>query len=474
MRPESYASIAPAFSGTLPRGRECCLGEGEFAFGAQLTVAPEAMPFLGECLQLFGVEAIPCNENPQVALASCTGLPAEGFRLTVSSGRILVEYGDQGGLVYGINALEQQLYLAFRFGADQAFLEAGTLEDAPRLVWRGVMLDSSRHFQNADTVKRLLRAMGRLRLNRFHWHLSDNEGWRMPSQGAPELNALASLQKGAYSPGEIAEIRQVAKENAIQIIPEIDFPGHNHGLLELHPEFRCDKEHFSTEICLGNPGTLAFAKARIQEAMELFPESTYIHLGGDEAGDWFWNRCPVCQAKCAELHLENTRKLEEWFMRELSQFVVDRGRIPITWRTDAILTPKNVLQCWGNANDMRECTAHDNLSHQVISSIDNAYYLDYPQAFEEPRFPWMVQLSEEGVYSANAGAHMEGILGDRLLGLECPLWTEVVPQWRVEAKLFPRLVAAAESAWSPVKTASFADYQSRKKALHLAGYKWWR
>lgn len=473
-RPAHYETIAPALTGGIPRCMESTRQEGEFRFGKRLAMSPGAVAVLGETLRKFGTEPVPCQEGAQVSLApgASPALPPEGFRLEVTPREIHLEYGDESGRFYGLTALEQLLYLAYRFGADQAFLECGTLVDCPRLPWRGVMLDSARHFQSPDTVKRLLRAMGRLRLNRFHWHLTDCEGWRIPCKGAPELAQLGTLQEGGYTLQDIQEIRQVARENAIAIVPEIDFPGHNLGLLRLHRELRCDPQGESGEICLGNPDSLAFAKARFQEAMELFPESQYFHIGGDEAWDGNWRACPKCQAMCRKLGLPSARKLEEWFMRELSQFLVDQGKTPISWRTEAILTPRNVLQCWGNANDMGACAWHDQGENQVISSIDNAYYLDYPQASEEPRFCWMVNLSEEGVYSANPAAHMGEKLGKRLLGLECPLWTELVPEWRLGAKLFPRLVAAAESAWSPWG-GSFGDYRSRRCALELAGYAWW-
>ncbi|MGN0867805.1 MAG: family 20 glycosylhydrolase [Oligosphaeraceae bacterium] len=471
-RPTSYEPLAPAFAGAVPRSLECKRGAGEFLFGKTLSLNPLAAERLGETLRRFGTEPVPCEGDAQLVLSQEATLPAEGFRLEVTPSRISLAFSDASGRIYGLNTLEQLLYLAYRYGADQAMLECGTLTDQPRLPWRGVMLDSARHFQSAEVVKRLLRAMGRLRLNRFHWHLTDGEGWRLPCPGAPELSTLGRLQEGGYRVEEIQEIRAVARENGIMIVPEIDFPGHNGGLLTLHKELRCDPEGASNEVCLGNPDSLAFAKARFQEAMELFPESRYFHIGGDEAWDGNWRACPKCQAKCRELGLPSARKLEEWFMRELSQFLLDHGRTPISWRTEAILTPENVLQCWGNANDMNACAWHDKAENLVISSIDNAYYLDYPQSPEEPRFSWMVNLSEEGVYSANPAAHMGEKLGTRLLGLECPLWTELVPEWRLGAKFFPRLVAAAESAWSPAG-GSFGDYLSRRRALELAGYLWW-
>ncbi len=472
-RPADYVSFAPSIFGLLPKPRKAVLTEGEFVFGKELHVSPALFRELGETLGKFGVECVVDGDNPAVSAHNDASIAPEGFRIEITPGRISVAFSDDSGRRYALSALEQLLYLAFRFGADSALLECGVVEDAPCLKWRGVMLDSARHFQSADTICRLLKAMGRLRLNRFHWHLTDCQGWRIPSASAPELNTLSALQEGCYTVSDIERIRRVALENGISIIPEIDFPGHNQGLLSLHPELRCHPELLPNEICLGNPASLEFAKARYAEAMALFPESKYFHIGGDEAWDGEWRACTKCQAKIQELGLGSARELEAWFMRTLSEFLIDNGRTPISWRTPAILTPQNILQCWGNANDMWGCAMHDQGKNLVISSIDNAYYLDYPQSAGEPRLQWMVMLPEEGIYAANPAAHMGEALGDRLLGLECPLWTEIVPEWRIGAKCFPRLVAASEAAWLPFDKKNYQDYLGRRTALELAGLEWW-
>lgn len=477
--PENYVAPSPALLGVLPRPQKTELEEGEFCFGEVTTICEGLTgSAVDEGLRRFGAKIkVVDDDDPtaQIRAVESAAVPIDGFRIQVTPTTITVEYSNWIGCRYAVGALEQLLYLAFRFGADQARMGCGRIEDAPHFYYRGFMLDSARHFQSADTILRLLQTMVRLRLNYFHWHLTDSEGWRLPSAGAPDLNTLGTIQKGSYTREEIDAIRKYAFENAIEIVPEIDFPGHSRGVLGLHPELRCIPDQFGNEVCLGNPETLKFVFARIDEAMALFPGSQYFHIGGDEAWDGWWRQCPKCQAKAKELGLTGEdfpRKLEAWFMREISQYLLDHGRTPISWRTNAILTPQNVLQCWGNAGDMYSCAYHDQGKNLVISSIDNAFYLDYPQCDEEPRFQWMATLSEEGVHAANPAAHMGPVLGDRLIGLECPLWTELVPEWRLEAKLFPRLIAAADVAWNG-KNTDYADYRSRRKALQLAGYKVW-
>ena len=469
-----YVQFDPAILSLIPKAAKAEVSSGEFKFGKELRLSSGALERLAPTLELFRVTALSDDVDPQVSVKEDASLGTEAFRLEITPEKILVTYGDKSGKIYALSAVEQLLYLGFRYGADQAFLECGIVEDKPRFSWRAVMLDSARHFQRVSTIVRLLKAMGRIRLNRFHWHLVDNQGWRCPSDGAPKLTGLQEYEPGCYTCEEIALIRKTAAENGIEIIPEIDYPGHNHGAVSLYPELRCqvkDSEK-GNEICLGSQAAMDFVKARYSEVFALFPESRYFHIGGDEAWDGWWRQCPVCQAKMKELGLESPRKLEEWFMRQVSQFVLDNGRIPISWRTNAILTPQNILQCWGNPGDMYGCAYHDQGKNLVIASNDCSYYMDYPQSTSEPRMHWMTYLNEESVYGSNPAYHMGAVLGDRLIGLECPLWTEVVPDWRVGVKFFPRLVAAAESAWT-CQPKNYNDYLNRRQSLDLAGYLWW-
>lgn len=471
-RPSDYVELSPALLGLVPKPLKAELSPGEFDFGDAIRLSGIVAEWLQPVFDKFGVKCVIDDAQPQMAAMEDGSLGNEAFAIEVSSDKIDIRYGDYAGQVYAMGAMEQLLYLAFRYGRDQAFLECGRIEDRPHFRFRGVMLDCARHFQSVATVKRLLKAMSRLRMNYFHWHLVDNHGWRLPSDGCPELNTLGSLEKGAYTKADIAEIRSCAKKYAIEIIPEIDFPGHNHGALSLHPELRCLPDSFGNEICLGGEASMAFVKARYDETLALFPESRYFHIGGDEAWDGWWRQCPKCQAKMKELGLATPRKLEEWFMRELSQYLVDKGITPISWRTEAILTSKNILQCWGNAGDMYACAYHDKGENLVISSMDGSYYMDYPQSSSEPRMHWMPLLFEEATYMSNPASHMGEKLGNRLLGVDLPLWTEVVPEWRVGTKFFPRLVAGAEALWiSHPKI--FSEYLDRRQALEYAGYAWW-
>ncbi len=470
--PADYVITKPAIFGIIPKPAKAELHDGEFVFGESLRLCPEAEKFLGNTLAKFGVKVEVDEVNPQIAVEEDPSIWMEGYAVEIEPEKITLSHSDNAGRVYALAALDQLLYLAFRYGAERAFLNCGIIEDCPHFPWRSAMLDSARHFQSADTIVRLLKAMGRLHLNRFHWHLTDSDAWRFPSKGVPELSTIAQRQKGSYTVEDFQRIRKVAAENGIEIVPEVDFPGHNNGLLALRPELRCLPDSFGNEVCIGSETTMEFVKARLDEVMELLPESRYFHIGGDEAWIGWWRQCPKCLAKMKELGLDGPRKLEEWFMRQVSQYLVDKGITPISWRTEAILTPQNILQCWGNAGDMYGCAYHDEGKNLVISSLDNAYYMDYPQNAEEPRFHWMPLLTEESVYSANPASHMGEVLGNRLLGADCPLWTEMVPEWRVGKKFFPRLVAAAESLWT-TQEKDYHDYLSRRIALEDAGYEWW-
>ena len=461
--------MQPALKCLIPRPAEVTLTDGEFSFTRPLKVS-DRLPAVRERLAFFGA-TLADDAKTAITVADDKAMPAEGFAITVTPDTIRLNAGDEAGHFYAQGALEQLLWCAFAEGADVAKMQCGTVRDYPRYPMRGLMLDSARHFQSKPVIFSVLDMMAKLRLNHLHWHLTDGEGWRFPSLSAPKLNTLDGRQAGCYAAAEIAEITAYALDRHIEIIPELDMPGHSWGLTHLYPELACDPAHPGNELCLGNPKTMEFMLHRLDEMLTLFPESKYIHIGGDEAGTGHWEKCPKCQAKIRELGLENERKLEEWFMVAMSRHVLEAGRTPVSWCTKAAMPEGHLLQAWNDVHEIMDL-AWSGRPNDVISSLYIPFYMDYPQSFEEPHYYWMTVQTEEAMYDGEPAAHMEREIGDRLKGIESPLWTEMVPEWRVKAKFLPRAIAIAEVGWTQLALRDYQDYRRRRRSLTAAGYTW--
>lgn len=420
------------------------------------------------CLRLpLTVAASPTEA--QLCLAETANLFPEAWRVTITPMCVTLEAGGSTGFRYASGALLQMAFFAAMRGTENAVLECGIVEDAPRFAYRGFLLDSARHFQSSDAIKQLLRLLATFRVNRFHWHLVDNEGWRLPSNIASKAAGCGAAEPGGYSREDLKEITALAMELGIQVIPEIDVPGHSKLLLDAYPEFTCDPNAGAAEFCLGKPECLEFLKALIDEVMELFPDSPVIHLGGDEAETAAWDACPVCQNTLKEKNLKTARELENDFMAQLCRHVIACGRRPMLWGTSSgqVYPSETIIQAW---LDIRESLAVAQHGNQVVYSVHNSLYLDYPANASEPQENWMFALPEEGVYMTEPYVLWEDKLKDVILGTETCLWTELVPQWRILAKVMPRLPAYAECAWSLPAKKDFHDFITRKDLLEAAGW----
>lgn len=411
---------------------------------------------------------LPVAGNPgHLRLAMEPELGRESWRLDVAPEGIALLGGDEAGLFYAVQALTQIIAAASARGPAEAEIECGTLTDSPRFGWRGFMLDSARHFQSVKTVKHLIRMMAAYRLNVLHWHLTDSQGWRIATDAVPPGTSLDLLCKGTYSREELREVADYAKRHFVSIVPEVDVPGHSRSLLRACPELACDPSDPGNELCLGRPETLPFLKRIFADLMEIFPDSKYIHFGGDEAETAHWERCPRCREAMREGGFRDLRELENHFMLELTRFAVEKGRTPIVWGTGSSFPDDTVIQAW---LDIREPHRHIGNGCKCIMSVHTSYYFDYPAEPCEPHESWMFPLPAEGVYMADPYVIWEKEWSGSLLGPEACLWTEYVPEWRVVQKVLPRLGAYAETAWSSPERKTWYDFLRRSDRLRAAGY----
>ncbi len=399
-----------------------------------------------------------------------SAMPEEAFSIEISPDKAVIAAGSQAGVFYALECLRQMLFTATIASPKGAVLTCGKLEDAPRFTFRSFHLDSARHFQNIDVIKRMLRMMASCRLNTFHWHLVDSQGWRLQLKTTAGLENRYTKTPGYYTADDIKEVVEFAAKHHISVIPEIDFPGHSRGTLNYFPQYACcNAAENPGEICLGNPASKEFVKNILAEVMELFPQSKYIHIGGDEANTANWEKCPLCRKAMQENSCKDMRELENIFMRDIAQFVIDNNRHPIIWGTCSGQTyqPETTIQAW---LDIREPLRVAPNGNKVVYSVHTSLYFDYPANLSEPWETWMFELSERGVYMTDPYIIWADKVKDCIIGTEACLWTETVPQWRIIPKILPRLHAYSECAWSDPAKKDYQDFRRRKELLEAAGY----
>ena len=414
-------------------------------------------------------EAAADSENAQFTLRLNSALPPEAFSIVVTTQGITLSASDRAGIIYALSACRQMFFAAMICGPLNARLNCGQVEDFPRFAFRSFHLDSARHFQNTAVIKRMLKLMSQFRLNYFHWHLVDSQGWRLQLKTTAGLENKYTSTPGFYTADNIKEIIDFAARLNISIIPEVDFPGHSLGTLQYFPQYACINAEKPREFCLGNPESKMFIKNVLREIMDLFPASQYIHIGGDEAASTNWDKCPLCQTALKAENCSNIRELENKFMCDIARFVIDSGRQPIIWGTCSGQTyqAQTTIQAW---LDIREPLRVAPNGNKVIYSVHTSLYFDYPANLSEPWETWMFELSERGVYMTDPFIIWPDKVKDVIIGTEACLWTETVPQWRVIPKLLPRLYAYSECAWSMPERKDYQDFCRRKELLEAAGY----
>ena len=423
-----------------------------------------------ELFSAFSYSITAADQTAAVLTVTQAALPPEAFNIEISGSGIKIQAADKSGVFYALESLRQMLFAATIASPAGAELDCGTIKDAPRFAFRSFHLDSARHFQDIQVIKRMLRLMATFRLNTFHWHLVDSQGWRLQLKTTAGLENCYTITPGFYTADDIREVVDYANKLNISVIPEIDFPGHSRNLLKHFPQYACANPVTQvSEICLGNPAVAEMVKNVLKEVMGLFPTSEYIHIGGDEANTANWDNCPLCQAAMQKNNCSNMRELENIFMRDIAQFVIDNNRQPIIWGTCSGQTyqKETTIQAW---LDIREPLRVAPNGNKVIYSVHTSLYFDYPANLSEPWETWMFELSERGVYMTDPFIIWQDKVKDTIIGTEGCLWTETIPQWRVIPKLLPRLYAYSECAWSKPENKDYQDFCRRKELLEAAGY----
>jgi hexosaminidase len=426
-----------------------------------------------------------------------TNLGAEGYELTVAPDSVVIRAPTQAGLFYGVQTLFQLLppeILSTNLVTNVDWqMPCVQIEDWPRFKWRGLMLDVSRHFFDKSEVETILDAMALHKLNVYHWHLTDDQGWRIEIKKYPKLTQIGAWRSGVgfdldpksttaygpdgryggfYTPADIREVVKYAAARHITVVPEIEMPGHSTAALAAYPQFSCTGGPFTNGTTAGvfngiynpaNEETFKFLDDVLTEVFQLFP-GEYVHIGGDEVPKDTWKNSPACQALMKQEGLKNEEELQSWFIRRIEKFVSAHGRTMIGW--SEILQgglPHNaaVMDWIGGAKEAASA------GHDVVMSPTAYCYLDFYQSSNfvaEPKAAaWAPALTLRKVYSFDPmPANLPPQLQSHILGTQGNLWTEWVPNLKhAEYMIFPRECAIAEITWSPDSSHNWDDFMRR-------------
>ena len=414
----------------------------------------------------------------------------EGYQLTVSDNGIRIAGSTDAGVFYGIQTLRKSIPATAQ--GMNVELPAATINDYPRFAYRGMMLDVSRHFFPVDSVKTYLDILALHNQNTFHWHLSDDQGWRIEIKKYPELTQIGSKRKetvighnsgtydgkeygGFYTQDQIRDVINYAAERHITIIPEIDMPGHQLAALATYPELGCTGGPYDVwgqwgvaddVICAGNEKSMQFLEDVLSEVIDLFP-SEYIHVGGDEAGKSAWKKCPKCQALMKEKGMKNVDELQSYMIHRAEEFLNSKDRKLIGWDEilEGGLAPEATVMSWrGEDGGIKSAR----MGHDVVMTPGNYMYLDFYQADPKTQ-PYAIggYTPIKKVYSYDPVPADSLTVEEcrHILGVQANTWTEYIqtPE-HLEYMMFPRALAVAEIGWTSQELRTWEDFKPRMNA----------
>ena len=418
---------------------------------------------------------------------------AEAYKLIVNDKRVCISGASEAGVFYGIQTLRKSLPVAQDINVN---LSAVEIYDKPRFAYRGAMLDVARHFYTVDEVKTFIDMLALHNINRFHWHLTDDQGWRIEIKKYPKLMSVASERKetvvgrwysgiydgkpygGYYTKDELRDVIDYAAKRHITIIPEVDLPGHMQAALTAYPELGCTGGPYEVRtiwgvsqdvLCVGNDFTLQFVKDVLSEVADIFP-SEYIHIGGDECPKVRWEKCPKCQERIKSLGLKSDAKhtkeqrLQSYMIQEAAKYLKEKGKRIIGWTEilEGGLVPDATLMSWiGESGGIEAAHQH----HDVIMTPNTYLYFDYYQSKKVEDEPLAIggYLPIEKTYNYEPmPKELTKEEQQYIKGVQANLWTEYIPVFsQVQYMVLPRLGAAAEVQWTDPSKKDYKDFLRR-------------
>lgn len=414
----------------------------------------------------------------------------EAYELKITANGISITGGSAAGVYYGIRTLEQL------FVTQKKNLPELKISDEPRFSYRGLMLDPARNFLPAEDVKRFVETMAAYKFNTLHFHLSDDQGWRVEIKN-PKYKKLMSVgaqenkpagTRGYYTQKEIRELVKFAARHHVEIVPEIDMPGHNMGAIFSYPELTCEYIHRVNDdpaqlkaqpkmkieiwskagvsealLCAGKKSTYTFFDDVLGELCELFP-SKMFHLGGDEAPAKCWDHCEDCRAMMKKEKLKNTQELMAFFFQRNFDALSKAGKTALYWyELDVPKYPKNaVMYSWRMGLTKQAIDRALREGYKVICCPGEYAYLDYPQHSGEPNHGWMPRTTLKRSYEFDPGYGRPKNEEAYILGCEGTLWAEHLPTLQqIYTKAFPRALAIVEAGWTPMARRNWENFKLR-------------
>lgn len=507
---------ATTFVNLTPRPMAMTVNEGQLVLPKRFTVSHSALDesSVSEIRQFANAyqaatgSTVTVAANDKRALVQVSLLPAndtlkaEGYKIDITRKRIKVQAKEALGFFYAFQSIKKMLPANVMAGVKDAKVSSYSLPlvsiiDEPRYAYRGFMLDVSRHFFTVEEVKRMLNVMSYYKMNVFHWHLSDDQGWRIEIKKYPKLTTVASIAPNCritdtdkctqywtnkpygpyfYTQEQIKDVIAYAKKLHIEIVPEIDMPGHFCAALAAYPEYSCtpDSTHtvqsdggiFTDVMNVANPNAVQFTKDILGEVIDLFPYE-YIHIGGDECPTTAWQANQECQDEYKRLGLTSYRQLQSHFIKEISDYVKSRGRKLAVWNEsitadsadlDLVKATGATVYCWVGAKAAVE-KAHE-MGLPSIYTPWGPYYINRKQGNSKLDPPGAGNGSDDvqKTYETNPPANTT-------YGVQGTFWTEHVSDAQyMEWLALPRLLAIAEHGWTPQDRKDFRDFQLRMTA----------
>ncbi len=473
----------------IPRPQDYQAGRDRFTLTKQTTILvdpghPELLSvgeYLAEHLRRATGLPLPLAETSEVGQAESVivlttqgvveDIGTEGYTLVVERERVTIRALQPAGVFYGVQSLRQLLPPEIESRTLVKNVKWSVpelrLQDRPHFPWRGMLLDCCRHFMDKEFVKRYIDLLAYHKMNRFHWHLTEDQGWRIEILKYPRLTEIGAWRKtpagepygGYYTQDEIREVVAYAASRYVTVVPEIEMPGHSVAALAAYPELSCRGEPLEVETrwgvhkdvyCAGNTEIFPFLEDVLTEVMELFP-GAYIHIGGDECPKARWRECDKCQAVIAAEGLTDENELQSWFIQHIERFLDAHGRKLIGWDEilEGGLSPGATVQSWrGKAG----AVAAAEQGHDAIVSPTSHAYFDYDIGVTDLR---QVLSFDPVPAELSAGEH------HYILGGECNMWSERAPQETVDSKVFPRLLAMAERLWRATDDPAYDEFYRR-------------
>ena len=441
--------------------------------------------------------SLPVNNSGTIIfqLGEHKELGEEGYQLSISSDQLILSAYKHHGIFNGIQSVLQLLPPEIKSKTVQAdatwSINCIEVTDKPQFAWRGLMLDVSRHFFTKQEVKKFIDQMAEYKYNVFHWHLTDDQGWRLEVKSLPRLTAIGAWRAprvgnwwerepqlptdslsygGYYTTEDIREIVEYAQQRYVTIVPEIDIPGHSMAALSAYPEISCTGGPFHVNVgntfytkienslCAGNEQTFEVLDSVFAEVARLFP-SPYIHIGGDECYKGFWEKCSKCKMRMQKDHLKNLEELQSYFVKRVAAMVQKRGKQVIGWDEilEGGLAPETIVMSWRGMKGGIEAAKQ---GHSVIMTPTDHCYLDFYQGDPtvEPNTYSMLRLQDCYKYQLIP----DSVDASLIMGGQGNLWTESVPHYRqVEYMIWPRALAISETLWTDARLRNWKFFVNR-------------